>query len=276
MPRWGVRRSFEGGEEPEQRAVSEFEAACADTELKATALVKATRHAERVATKLQRAAQLGDHAAIGAATDELRDALVAVQVCAQAAQRAWPFDDDQLATYLDSRYQAELVRAAKSAGMAINPLDDRLAAFPVVIQIQPAQRSIKLDSTRTTALRPSTVVTRIEAQRKKAGAKPHQFIEVLYEAYARARTTSSSGATLADLYRILTLHPDARRIYSRAEFARDVFLLDSSNVRRTKGGAVVTFPAATGTKGGRDAILVVTDDGMPKHYYGILFQEADS
>ena len=250
-----------------------FEGACEDTERRASDLVRTLKQTQRIAARLEKAAKLGDHAAITGAASELADATKAMLASSDLARGAWPFDDDRLSEYLRSRYQDELVRAASRAGVTITELDDRLAAFPLILQIQPTQHAVKVDAQRTRTLRPSALAKRIADQRKHPGTKPQQFLEVLHATYRRAGATGSAGATLSDLYEILTLHPDTRRTYSRAEFARDVFLLDASGVRATKSGAKVSFPAATGTKGGAKVFQVVTEDGMPKNYYGIRFQE---
>jgi hypothetical protein len=254
--------------------LSLLEKACEETERKASELSRASKHLGRIAARLLKAATSGDHGAIVGAAAELKDAATAVQAATQLAQQAWPFDDDQLTAYLLSKYQTELVRSAATAGVNLVELDDRLAAFPAVIQIQPTQRSVRINAQRVTALRPSILAKRIAEQRKKAGAKPQQFIELLHAAYKRAVATSTSGATLADIYELLTLHPEARRAYSRAEFARDLFLLDTSGVRSTRSGATISLYGSTTTKGGRGVFQVVPDDGMPKYYAGIRFQEA--
>ncbi len=260
--------------DPEVVFVTRYENACSEAEQHASDVLRATKHVERAASGIRKAAVTGDHGAMGSGAALLREALSALEATAHAALRSWPFDDEQLTSYLQNGYEGELVGAAKDAGLAISVLDDRLASFPVVIQIQPTQRLVKLDTVRLSSLRPSHVAERIKAQQKKAGAKPQQFVEVLFRAYQRTNGTSGAGAKLVDLYEVLTLLPESRRVYSRAEFARDVFLLDTSDVRATKTGAIVSFPAATALKQGRDWFVVVPPSGMPKHYYGIRFQEA--
>lgn len=251
------------------------ERACSEAENRATALIKAAKHVERSAIRVERAARSGEHEKIRAGLAEVRDAVSVLTASTQTLQEAWPFADDQLTEYLAAGYAAELIAVAKRSGIEITELDDRLTAFPAVIQIQPASRSIVVDGRRSGRLRPSAVVDHIKSRQKAAGQRPQQFIEVLYRAYKASSATSESGALLVDIYDLLTIHPETRRSYSRADFARDIFLLDSSDVRVTKSGARVSFPAATGTKGGgRNVFQVTPPGGMPKHYYGIRFEEA--
>lgn len=252
--------------------MSEIEKACAEAESAAVAIVKAAKDLERIATRLQRAAGEGNHAAIKAASAELVDAFTVLQAKSRDIETLWPFDDDRLTEYLESRYREDLIRCAGEAGVTVSELDDRLAAFPVVIQIQPGTRSLRIDRVRVLSLRPSRAVAEIKKRQASPGTRPHQFIETLFRAYVHSAGRSNSGATLDDLYEVLTLHPETRKSYSRAEFARDVFNLDSSGVRETRGGASAAFIGATGVKSGR-GFVVIPPDGKPKHYYGVKFEE---
>ncbi len=252
--------------------MSKLEQACADLERRSRELAVAAKQVDRIANRLRNASAIGDHGAIGSATNELGEALAGLEVVGQVCQGGWPFDDAEITAYLETTYQKDLVQAGSDSEVPIRPLDDRLAAFPVIIQIQPAQRSVKLDSARVSGLRPSHVVRQITAKQKNAGAKPQQFIELLYRAYQRAIATSALGVKLLDLYELLTLHPEARRAYSRAAFQRDVFLLDASGIRITKSGASVSFSAAAGVKRGQGYVFL-PPSGTPKYYLYVRFQE---
>ncbi|MCX7621938.1 MAG: hypothetical protein N2037_13980, partial [Acidimicrobiales bacterium] len=195
------------------------------------------------------------------------------EVATDAAIRSWVVREDEIERYLANGYQAELIAQGRNSGVTISPLDDRLMAFPVVIQIQPKRWALRLDRKRVTALRPSRVVDAIRSHQKRPAAKPEQIIEMLYRAYRRmVDDTLGKGVTLVELYDVLTLHPEAKRAYSKADFTRDVFLLDTSGLRKTRTGAVVSFPAATGTKGSSKVLTIVPSGGMPKHYYAIRFE----
>src|SRR5690606_13259775 len=96
----------------------------------------------------------------------------ALEANAHSVAESWPFSDAQMVEHLASAYRSELVDAGRKAGIEIGGLDDRLTAFPVVIQILPAARAIAINGKRSAALRPSQVIERIKAQRKAAGARP--------------------------------------------------------------------------------------------------------
>lgn len=250
-----------------------YEGACAQAEDTAAELEKAAKRLVAAARSLSKAAAEGNHAKLRQTVAAVADAAAAADVQARAAAGAWTHGDDEIATYLSDGYEQELIDAAAAQGVTLSRLDDRLAAFPVVVQVLPNQRSVRLDTTRLATLRPSVVAERIKAQQKKASTKPDRFIEVLFKAYSTLVDGEiGRGVTMAAVHDLLTILPDAKRSYGKAEFARDVFLLDTSSVRETKKGHRVSFPAATGTKGG-SAFVVVPPDGMPKHYYGLRFEE---
>ena len=74
------------------------------------------------------------------------------------------------------------------------------------------------------------------------------------------------------LFDLLTLFPDTQKDYGRAEFTRDLYLLDRSRVVETRAGARLELSASTGTKGLAAKLLqIVGEDGVPKVYFGISF-----
>ncbi|HUP82324.1 MAG TPA: hypothetical protein VM260_27470, partial [Pirellula sp.] len=74
-------------------------------------------------------------------------------------------------------------------------------------------------------------------------------------------------------YDALTVLPDARASYSKADFIRDVHLLATSAVRQTSTGATVVVTGATGAVGNANAFVVVPPTGMPVYYSGIRFED---
>lgn len=82
---------------------------------------------------------------------------------------------------------------------------------------------------------------------------------------------------LVTLFDLLTIFPDTKKDYSRAEFTRDLYLLDRSLKVETRAGARLEFSASTGTKGSASRILtIIGEDGYPKVYYGISFTAPSS
>ncbi|MGI8980892.1 MAG: hypothetical protein ACR2FY_16815 [Pirellulaceae bacterium] len=232
-----------------------------------------------MATKLLRLSRGMGKAAAEGSPAKLRQLIEQIQVAAGEVEKvtckvcqSWSDSDEDVSEHLKGGYTDELIAATKSLGISLTRLDDRLAAFPVVVQILPKQRAVRIDKIRLTSLRPSTVAKKIESQIKKSHIRPEQFIEILHKCYQFVGGEKKGGGVpLVEIYDALTMLPDARESYSRAEFARDVYLLDNSRVRSTKSEARVSFPSGTGTRGGK-SITVVPPSGMPKYYYGLRFE----
>lgn len=254
--------------------MTSFEQACAETERAARAALISSNAQVKAVKELARAAAEGDVARIGRASERLRSAgNTARQEIANAAD-AWPLSPEEEEVLLSGgSYEHELVETARSAGVEIRRHDQRLLAFPLVLRLLPAQRAVQVDKKKLTGIRPSHLVAMVKReQAKKPRLSPERFVETLYAAYRLVvGNEQSSGTQLARVYEALTLMPDMRREYGTADFVRDVFLLDHSGVTRTKSGARVSFPASTGTKGGRDLFTFVDDAGNSVTYYGIRF-----
>jgi hypothetical protein len=141
--------------------------------------------------------------------------------------------------------------------------------------VLPSRRAVEIDRKAVTAIRPSRLVRLLKANaEKKPRSSPEKFIEVLHGAYRiiTDQAHHGSGATLREIYEVLTLMPDVRRDYTPADFGRDLFFLDRSGKTDTKSGARVSFPTATGTKGGAKVFSFVAPDGEVVKYYGIRFE----
>ncbi len=223
---------------------------------------------------------------------DLRPALGAVQRAvaglgdeAQRVRTAWDIDEE---SYLSGgAYVRELLDAAAQIGLRIYEQDDRLYAYPSLVQILAGERTAQIDRTRERRLRPSVLAGQLKAlQERPPRLKVEAFLETLFDAYTIAvdRAVARRGShavgpapviRLLDIYDLLTLRPGQTREYSRQEFARDVYLLDQSDVTTTNKGATVSFPASTATKGGASGTLrVITRGGHEKLYYGVVFRDA--
>ena len=252
-----------------------LEASCKAAEAAAANLEDSAKRLLQAARIMRKAAGEGNASKVRQTAAQIEQSIIDVGKSASVVADAWNMSDTDLISYLQNDFSAELVEAAAALGIKLNQLDDRLAAFPVIICVLANQRAIKLNSKRHASLRPSVVAEKIKLQISKAKSKPEQFIEILYRAYRLVvGENAASGAPLVDLYEALTLLPESRRSYEKAEFIRDVHLLDASHVRTTKSGASVSFPAATGTRGNK-SFQVIPPDGMPRFYFGVRFEGSD-
>lgn len=266
---WADTRQAGGAEQ-----ANGIEQALERAERDADAALKAANRLLKGLRQLKHAAQQGDVRRLRGGADTLRQSIDTLQQAVDVAANSWAFDEE---SYLrDGGYAAELLRRARAANLQITEQDDRLYAYPLLITMDPGRRAVLIDRKPERHIRPSALVENVRArQQQPPRFKPARFIEALYTAYSAARAMSGrdEGAMirLTDVYAMLTIMPGSSSDYSRAEFTRDVHLLDISGENTTRRGAVVTFDASTGTRGGQGVLSIVTRNGAEKRYYGVSF-----
>jgi hypothetical protein len=237
----------------------------------ATAAVSAVR-------ALQKAAKQGELRKLNRAITAANQAVRALSQQFANTEEAWSFDVEG---YLSSgAFSEELIGSARKQGVKIFEQDERLYCYPSLVRILPGEQCVKIDKARESKLRPSVLAAHLkEIQQRPPRFRPELFLESLYEAYQRlnppqkgALFGTSRVAKLSDIYKMLTILPGQSREYTTAEFARDIYLLDRSGVTESRKGAVVDFPASTGTKTPSATITVITENGREKTYFGISFE----
>jgi hypothetical protein len=254
-----------------------FEEALNTAQRAATAVADAAKALQQASNALVKVATSGDVAKLHAEVERIKSLTEAVRLASLNAANAWPFREEQEEQYLQGPYLDELRKTAANAGVDLRPYGGGFAAFPCLITIEPASRTARIDRQRTRALRPSALVKEIAAvQARKPRLKPEQFIEVLHRAYLLVvgEDRAGSGATLNEVYDALTLLPGSTREYGKAEFVRDVHLLNRSGVTTTRRGAALNLPASTGTKTKANVLDIVDERGERHLYYGISFGTA--
>lgn len=75
------------------------------------------------------------------------------------------------------------------------------------------------------------------------------------------------------VWSVLTLLPGQAREYSRPEFARDLYLLDQSGIRRTKDGRALRWHASSGTRGA-GVVTTVAKTVQQQRYWGVSFSSS--
>lgn len=254
-----------------------LEEALAKTESDADAACKAATTTVSSLKKFRAAAHSGDLRELRKTIEAADQAITALRQQFANAKEGWDFDEE---AYLSGRdFLSEILQTAKQVGVKVFEQDDRLYCYPFLIRILPKERSVLIDKAREKRLRPSVLVSHLkDLQNKPVRFNPETFLECLFSAYSTAVAARGKGlfgtgivVKLLDIYRLLTLLPGQSKEYSLQEFARDIYLLDQSRVARTKKGLVVSFPASTGTKSTPSPIIVITQSGHEKKYYGIAF-----
>lgn len=250
-----------------------FEQGFAEVERAADSAGRATDALLKATRQLRKAALEGDLTLLRRSSERLDSLLAAVKLEIGNARDAWPFSAESEEAYLRDEYRAELLTTADSAQLRISEQDGRLLAFPSVIRIQPADRSVRVDKKRLSALRPSRLVALLKvAQTKKPSLRSERFLVVLARAYDLVLKDKKRGSTvkLESVYDALTILPGVKNDYTRSDFARDLFLLDQSGLRETGTGSSFGLAAATGTRG-PSHIALIDPDGAHRVYYGIWF-----
>ena len=252
-----------------------LKAALAATEERLDAALKATTALTRELKKAKAGAERGQ-------LRDLRRALSSAALFAGEAARAakdagtsFAFDEQE---HLESgSYAKELLEAAAASDVAMFEADERLLCYPSLIKILPGDAAVEIDRRREKRLRPSVLVRLLAVtQAKPPRFRPEPFLESLERAYdlVRSRGAQRDGAVvrLVDVWGVLTLLPGQQRDYTRAEFARDLYLLDSSAVATAKSGRMLRWHASSGTRG-TGTLATVAQTGQQQLYWGISFTE---
>jgi hypothetical protein len=216
----------------------------------------------------------------------LRD-IEKLRIAARAAgDDAWsksvdcePLDFDT-AGYLspEGDFLPELLGEADRAGVRLFERDGVIFSYPVLVQVEPELTAVRIDKALEPTLRPSALVAilkRLQARDPKA--RPERFIETLLQAYKFVRARSAAGAAyidvpLVDIHAVLTLLPGSEKEYTVLDFTRDIYFLDTSDVREARKGYVVSFPASTSTRERKAKPLPFVDrNGQEKLYATIKF-----
>ena len=253
-----------------------FENAFANTEAAAAATAKSAADVARLARALEKAAQTGNVSALRRTRTEMNSALAALQNEADGATKAWPFQPSEEEAYLQERFAGELRQVAAGQGLNIHQQDERLVAYPSILRILPASRTVRIDQKQTPTIRPSHLVSLLLAnQQKPPKFSTRNFLEAVHSAYQMLTRGQSSLETsrapvvpLDNIYELLTVMPGSSREYNRIDFARDLYRLDTEGPRETRSGARIDFHS-----GRRSNISFTAPDGHQLTYFNVAFQE---
>ena len=261
-----------------------FERGFAAVEAAAEQAEQAARNLATTARKLRKAAQEGTLSKMRLESGHLADRLTEVDERVREATSSWPFPEFLEADYLNERYAQELCEEAATINLSLSVRDDALVCSPSIIRLLPGDRAVRIDGKKRTAIRPSKLAYDLQSiqHRIKPKSEPQQrsFLEALYRAfrvingsYPERSRGPGSLVLLADVYLVFTSLPGTSRLYTKTDFARDIYLLDSSGVTTAKNGARVSFPASTGARSASKVFSFVDRNGNVIRYYGIQFTE---
>ncbi len=263
--------------------MTSFEQAFGDTERAAASTLESATDLAKAARQMHKAAQDGNIGGIRRAAESLTQSLGSLRQEVANATATWPFDDEAEEQYLNDQYAAELRNAATEKGLDIFERDGRLISYPSVIRVLPGEKAVRIDRKKVSTIRPSRLASILmENQNKRPRFRREAFLEALYKAYRIVSGEQSHGRLIDDrqaasvvpltkIYEVFTSLPGSSRDYDKTDFARDLYFLDEGEVRQTRSGERVTFPASTGIRSAKGTFSFVGPDGHVITYYGIQF-----
>jgi len=251
----------------------ELEAALATSEEQIDAALKATAAVSRELKKAKAGATRGQlrdlRRALNAAVGHAGEAVRATEETASS------FDFDEQDYLASGAYAKELLAAAAAQEVVMFEADERLLCYPSLVKVLPGDAAVEIDRRREKRLRPSVLVGLLAAgQARPPRFRPEPFLESLASGYdlvrSRGQRREGSVVRLVEVWGVLTLLPGQQRDYSRPEFARDLYLLDSSGAATTKSGRKLAWHASSGTRSS-GMLTTVAQSGQQQVYWGISF-----
>ncbi len=246
---------------------------------------RALEASSKAVAALARELKRAHAAAASGQVRELRRALDAGQAMAgdvveRVGAAATAYDVDEVDLLTSGAYAKELLAAAEAADVAMFAEDDRLLCYPSIVRVLPGDLALEIDRKRARGIRPSVVVAQLaRAQRAGPRFKPAPFLASLVGAYdlVVAGQGKPPGAVVRvlEVYNALTLLPGQSRDYTRAEFARDLYLLDQSGETAGPGGRALRWAASSGTRQ-TGVLTTVAMSGQQQRYWGIAVESGRS
>ena len=252
--------------------MASLEQSLARTEADAEVTLTSANKVVSAIKKFRDAAKKGNLREIPKMMEATEQTIAALRQQFANAKEGWAFDEE---TYISSGdFRAELIEAARQAGVKISEQFGMIYCHPFLIRIRPQERTILIDKIIERRLRPSILAKRLkELQNRPGRFKPPAFLECLFTAYSKIllnQKIEGKIVKLFDIYDLLTLLPGQSKEYTKAEFARDIYLIDKSGVSTTNQGFVLNLVPP-----GRDikrSLRVITEEGQERLYYGISFK----
>lgn len=266
--------------------MSAFEETLDSVEAAALEYTKAARALTRATGKIRRAAKVGkiadlrDSGALDARLDDLRRTVEQLRACAASAAE-WPSEPDENDRAFADRYSSELGTAARGRGLHMTEMDDRLISFPSTVRVMPKDRVVVIDQKRVPGIRPSKVVDRLLTNsRNLRKYKPERVLEAIWAAYSDLTADAAPSLPMGDgpvvpltkIYRSLTRLPGTTRLYTKVDFARDLYLLEYNDIRATRKGVAFNLLGSSATRRRSAYFSFVGADGSEAKWSAIRFR----
>lgn len=245
------------------------------TAVDADVALAAASEVSRCLRRLRRAAQLGLIREISKAFESAQQAAGRLQN--EVSQRVQGSAFSEPDGWDRGAYMDELLAMARQMGVEVYKENDLLYCYPSLVRVLPNEPTAFIDKRREKRLRPSVLLECLKSlQRKPPRFNSNIFLESIHDVYViavKTRPKRRRGVTipLAEVYDLFTKLPTMKREYSRDEFARDLCLLDDSDIRKTRNNATVHLHPARGSESPGKIFSTVAKDGRLLSYYGVSF-----
>lgn len=257
-----------------------LENACEETQRRIETALKSVSKLTNGLKASQKAARIGDLSALHKALAELEGQLQVARAETLGAAQSWSLSvEEEVAYFADGGFTEELVASAGASGLQVTVEEGTIVCYPSLVKVDAPRRCVLIDRKPYRSVRPSNLVAHLKAvQARPPRFKAAQFLESLYLAWDHARHLRAAGrqpgtdVRVDYIYAALTIAPGSGKDYSKAEFGRDLYLLEQSGERATRRGTHVFFGRSTGTKTPSGVITVVGEDGRRVDYTSISFE----
>lgn len=223
-------------------------------------------------TAWKKACQIGHIGNLQKASAQAGELSVALPEDTAETKSAWIFD---VRDYLDSDAWRKELQATAAERFSLRTLDDEetLISSPITVRPLPARGILALGKVNWPALRPRVVAAELKRLRDRtAAANSQEFVESLYAACVHLSDKNDPHARFRDIYDLFCLTPGYKKENPPAAFGQQIYALQRSEVRSTRGGRRFEIEGATGGYKEKDVFSVLSEDGRTIRYFTLFFK----
>jgi len=237
------------------------------------ALVKSAKKYTAALTAWKKACQTGHMGNLQKNASLATELIATLVKPTSEASASWDFD---VRSYLESAQWRKEVRsvAADRHDLRTTEDDDLLISSPVVVRALPARNSIQIGKVNWPNIHPQLVAAELKRLRDRtAAANSQDFLEALYRTCLRSTRPEVMFVKLREVYDRWCDTPGYKKENPLPAFAQQIYALQRSGFRTTKGGNRFVIEGPSGNAKERDVLSVIAEDGQMIRYYGITFRK---
>jgi hypothetical protein len=189
------------------------------------------------------------------------------------ASDSWDFD---VRSYLESARWRKEVQSVAADRHDLRTMEDGdlLISSPVIVRAQPARNSIQIGKVNWPNIHPQLVAAELKRLRDRtAAANSQDFLEALYRTCLRTTRPEVMFVKFREVYDRWCDTPGYKKENPLPAFAQQIYALQRSGIRTTKGGNRFVIEGPSGHPKSKDILSVIAEDGQTIRYYGITFRK---